>query len=143
MTEFLNRIKTRFGTHFYSSYKYLLIGVLCFILDFYTLMFLVKYTKMFYLLASGIGYIVGVIVNYFFCIKWIFSERIHQKNWKLEFGFFFLIEIIALIFMSSSLFILKGFLRIDLALSKVIANILTAIWNYIMKYRLLFNKENV
>ena len=121
--------------------KYTLIGFLCFCIDFLVFLLLAELTNIHYLLASAIGYFIGVIVNYGFSISWVFKKRKLRGHWKTEFTIFMIIECIAILIMSSSLYVFEEVFIIPLAFSKIIANILAALWNYIMKYFFLFRKD--
>ena len=134
-------LKLKLISHYRAISKYTLIGVFCFLVDIFILIILSKYTRIHYLFASAIGYLTGLVINYGFSIKWIFTKRQYKKSPKIEFLIFFTIELIAMLLMSSSLYIFKEFLRIDLRLAKVYANLIAAVWNYALKYQLLFKRR--
>jgi putative flippase GtrA len=134
-------LKLKFLSHYRQFIKYSLVGVLCFLIDISILMTLIRFTKIHYLLASAIGYLTGVIINYFFSINWIFSRRNLKKYWHIEFSIFFAIELIAMSLMSVGLFMFKDFFGLRIKLSKVLANLLAAGWNYIIKHLFLFKKH--
>ena len=134
-------LKNIFNNHFEQSYKYFLVGVACFVVDFVILLAFLKFTKINYLIASAISYSVGIILNYVTSIKWIFKKRTYKKQWKKEFGSFSIIEISALVFMTSTLFVMFGIFRVPVLIAKVIANIVSGIYNYLLKFKLLFAKD--
>lgn len=137
----INWVFIKLLKHYKQIARYSIIGILCFLVDISLLIILTKYTKIHYLFASVIGYLTGVFINYFLSISWVFSRRNLKKFWHIEFSIFMLIELIAMLFMSGSLYIFKGFLRVDLKLSKIFANFIAAIWNYIIKHIFLFKQH--
>ena len=135
------QFKSKWHETIYTSGRYSLIGFLCFLLDLLLLLVLVKYTNIHYLIASVISYVIGSTINYGFSISWIFKKRKLRDYWKTELLIFMLIELFALCIMSGSLYVFKEFLRFPLKYSKIIANILAALWNYTFKYYFLFRRD--
>ena len=128
--------------HYEQSYKYFLVGIACFVVDFVILLIFLKFTKINYLLASAISYSVGIILSYVTSIRWIFKKRTYKKRWKVEFGSFSVIEISALVFMTCTLFLMSGVFLLNVLIAKVIANFVSGIYNYYIKYKFLFARND-
>jgi len=96
-----------------------------------------------YLFSACIGYFVGVCLNYILSIKWAFKRRMLKDNWQKEFGIFFLIEMSALVILVAIMSILSRWPQISVYFSKIMANSTVALWNYALKYRLLFKKKQL
>jgi len=135
------KLKHLFDEHYEQSFKYIIVGVACFAVDFAMLFVFLKFTKINYLIASAMSYTIGVILNYFSSIIWIFKKRALKNNWQKEFYSFLIIEFSALIFMTCALFIISGMFHINVMIAKVIANVISAVYNYIVKYKFLFAKN--
>jgi len=116
------------------------IALLSFMADYTVLISMVTFTRIHYLISTAIGYIVGVVINYIFSIKWAFKSRRFPTDWKKEFGIFILIELSALIFLSTGMFFLRHFFKFSITLAKIVSNSFAAVWNYILKYKLLFKR---
>lgn len=134
-------IKSKLIKHYIQLGKYSVIGIFCFLLDISILIILTKFTRIHYLIASSIGYLTGVIVNYLFSITWVFSKRNLKKYWHVEFSIFMVIELFAMTIMSISLFGFRDYLGLNLKISKVLANFIAAIWNYAVKHIFLFKQH--
>jgi putative flippase GtrA len=122
--------------------KYVLIGILCFVIDFSIFLILTDFVESLYLYASATGYLTGAVVNYIFCIKWVFPKRNLANYWKTEFGIFIAIEFTALLVLTACLYIFADIIDIDLELSKILANIVAGVWNYIIKRLFLFDDNS-
>ena len=136
------QLKKLMNRHLERSSKYFLLGAVCFLVDFFILILFLKFLpKVNYLIASAFSYSVGVILNYITSVRWIFQKRTFKTNWRLEFGIFSIIELSALIFMTASLFLLSGFFLVPVLIAKVMANMVSALYNYIVKYKFLFARN--
>jgi len=116
------------------------IALLSFLADYSVLISMVTFTKIHYLISTVIGYTVGVVINYILSIKWAFKSRRFPTDWKKEFGIFLLIELSALIMLSTGMFFLRHFFKFTITFAKIISNSVAAVWNYILKYKLLFKR---
>lgn len=131
-------IRSKFISHSKQLVKYSIFGLLSFFVDFSLTYYLTQNLQAHYLVSSTIGYVTGLIINYFFSITWVYSKRNLKDFWHLEFGIFFVIEIVALLLMSIVMFFAKDYLKIPLMLSKLIGNFVAFIWNYLIKHFFLF-----
>ena len=129
--------------HYRQLIKYLITGALCVVIDITTLFILTSYASMYYVFASAIGYSLGATVFYIISVKWVFTFRFYEKQKKLEFLIFLMIEFFALLLLSELLFIITEFCQFDLLVSKLIANLLTAFWNYYAKHIFLFDINQI
>jgi len=135
----IKKLKIHIINQFKQIFKYFIIGFLCFLIDISILYVLLELKIINYILASAIGYLTGSTINYWLSINWVFKKRNLIKYWKVEFTFFIIIEVIALLLMSSSLYLLREFLHLNVFIAKIIATIIAAIFNYLSKYRFLFS----
>ncbi len=134
----INWIKSKILIHSKQLIKYSIFGLISFFVDFLLTYILIKNTQIHYLISSTIGYIVGVMISYYFSITWVFSKRNLKDFWHLELGIFILIEIVALLLMNVVMFFSTDYLKFGFLLSKLIGNFIAFIWNYLIKHFFLF-----
>jgi putative flippase GtrA len=121
-------------------FRYTFVGGVAFIADFGTLYILTEYFKIHYLISAGIAFILGLLINYFLSVKWVFNSRA-MKNRMLEFLLFTLIGLIGLGLNELFLWILTDILLIYYLLSKIITTIIVYFWNFFARKFLLFKKQ--
>ena len=123
-------------------------GGVCFLTEFALLVLLRDTCGLDTLVATPIAFTVSVIVNYLFCVKWVFPDAGKQGN-KARIAFF--ISSIMGLFMNEGLMwlfrVLLGedtvvvtvlsFTVTMYMVNKVIATLLVMIWNYITKRYIL------
>jgi putative flippase GtrA len=126
----------------FQLFRYTFVGGFAFLVDFGTLLILTEYFNIHYLLSAGLGFILGLIVNYFLSIKWVFDNRV-MENWLLEFLFFSSIGLIGLGLNELFLWILTDILLIYYLISKLITTFIVYFWNFFARKMLLFNKQNI
>ncbi len=134
-------LKLKFLSHYKQLGKYSITGIICFLVDISILLCLIRFTKIHYLVASALGYLTGVLLNYFFSITWIFSKRNLKKYWHVEFSIFLAIELVAMALMSVGLFMFRDFFGLRIKIAKILANLIAAGWNYVIKHLFLFKKH--
>ncbi len=133
-----NWIKRKTLKHYKQFLKYSVFGILCFFIDYCISIFLKDYYHIHYLLASTIGYCVGIVINYLFSITWVFSKRNLKQYWHIELAIFVAIEIVALLLMNLIIFLSTDYLFITFYISKLLGNFVAFFWNYLIKHLFLF-----
>ncbi len=120
--------------------RYTFVGGFAFLIDFGTLFVLTEYFSVYYLVSAGISFLLGLLVNYFISINWVFDNRIY-KNHFFEFLVFTLIGVIGLFLNEFFIwFFTEKFLMYYL-LSKITAAIIVYLWNFIARKFILFDKK--
>lgn len=120
--------------------RYTFVGGFAFLVDFGTLYILTEYFKVHYLVSAGVAFILGLIINYFLSIKWVFNIRA-MENRLLEFLLFTLIGLIGLGLNEFFLWVLTDILLIYYLLSKIITTVIIYFWNFFTRKVLLFRKN--
>lgn len=110
--------------------KYLVAGGMGFVLDFGTLWLLYDLFGVYYLLAAGVAFTVGLVFVYLVSNKWVFDERRMQDGQALEFTIFSIIGLVGL-----SLTVLLMWLLVDMGglnplIAKLITTGLVLCWNF-------------
>ena len=115
--------------------QYSLLGFGTFLLDILLLYVLKEYVGINYLIATAIGFIVGVSLNYVLSRKYVFHGS--ERSYRAGYGYFFLIAGVGLAFISVGMYVLVTVLSLNYLFSRVGIAALVGIWNYTMN--LFFN----
>ncbi len=82
--------------------------------------------------ANSCGFLFATVTNYFFNRYWTFQS--HDPKAFQQFGKFFTIALIGLLFNNVIIYILNDKLKINFYLAKVFAIIAVSIWNFFANY---------
>lgn len=107
------------------------------VFDFGLLIFLKQDLKVYYLLAATISFIVGVIVNYYLSIWWVFADH-KLPSRKYEFAIFVIINAIGL---ALNLAIIAAVVQIfgkNYIVAKAISTVIVFFWNFAGRKKLLY-----
>jgi putative flippase GtrA len=140
LTKTLSVFKGKTNNTLLQLIRYSFVGSFAFLVDFGTLFFLTEKFHVYYLFSAGIAFILGLIVNYFLSVKWVFSSRLMENRW-LEFLLFSLIGLVGLGLNELFLWILTDILLIYYLLSKIITTFIVYFWNFFARKVILFNKQ--
>jgi len=123
-------------------FRYTFVGGVAFLFDFGTLYVLTEYFHIYYLVSAGFAFIIGLTINYFLSIKWVFSIRV-MKNRTTEFLLFSSIGLVGIGFNELLLWILTDIFLIHYLLSKIITTIFVYFWNFFARKVILFKCNNL
>ncbi len=118
--------------------RFLLVGGLTALVDFLLLVLLVEVFSVYYLVASGASFIVGLILNYLVCRNWVFQGGKYGQI--IEFVAFCSGGGVGLGLNQIILLVLVGHFSLDYRLSKIISITLVTLWNFLTKKYLIFKK---
>jgi len=132
-------------------FRYALVGVTAFIVDFGTLFFLTRsvfFQKGFArIIAVSIAFILGLIVNYILSVLWVFQKR-NVGNKKFEFIIFSIVGLIGLgmnelfIWLFTEYIFAMYFYIADIQarilISKIISTVVVYLWNFFARKFTLF-----
>lgn len=121
-------------------FRYTFVGGFAFLIDFGVLFILTEYFNFHYLVSAGIAFIIGLTVNYFLSVTWVFNNR-EIENRLLEFVMFSLIGLIGLGLNEVLMWMLTDIWVTYYLLSKVITAFIVYFWNFIARKAMLFNKR--
>ena len=93
---------------------------------------LTKYIGMNYLISSIFSFMVGVVINYFLCVIWIFDVRV-VENRAHEFFYYFVITIGALGINTLIIWVLTRYCEVYFLISKIVASLVTLFYNFILR----------
>jgi putative flippase GtrA len=115
----------------------LVVSVIALFFDFSTLVILKELGGINYLLAAALSFCLGVVINYFLSVTWVFAHRKFSKR-HTEFLIFLAINVMGLIL---NLIIISGMVQwmsVDYRVAKLVATIIVFFWNFIARKRILY-----
>lgn len=117
--------------------RYTFVGAIAFAFDYCALFGLTHYLGVHYLLSAGLGFLIGLCVNYALSIKWVFSRRsVGNKN--LELLIFALIGIAGLGLNELFIWYFTEVVRFHYLESKIVSTVFVYLWNFFARKYSLF-----
>lgn len=131
-------LKNKTDNTYIQLFRYTFVGGLAFIFDFSLLFFLTEYFNIYYLVSAAVAFLLGLTINYFLSVAWVFEKRsINSK--QLEFFIFALIGIIGLALNELFMWFFTDMINIHYLFSKLISTALVFLWNFFIRKISLFN----
>jgi len=125
---------------FFELVRFSLVGGLCFIVDYGIMVALKEFLGVHYLIATGVGFAVSVVLNYILCVVWAF-KGVERTN-KVVMAAFFMTSLVGLGLNELFMWIFVDLIHISYLIAKIITAVLVMIWNYITKKKALYMKRN-
>ncbi|OAQ40477.1 glycosyl transferase family 2 [Pedobacter psychrophilus] len=119
-------------TFLYKFIRFALVGVSGIFVDFGTTWILKEKFKIHKYIANSCGFLLATITNYLLNRYWTFQSN-DPKAFQ-QFGKFFAIALVGLIFNNIIIYILNDRLKINFYLSKAFAIAAVSIWNFFANY---------
>lgn len=118
-------------------FRYIFVGGAAFLVDFSSLFVLTEIFGIFYLVSAAIAFILGLFVNYFLSVNWVFNSRKLEKR-RFEFGVFAIIGIVGLGLNEFLIWFFTQDIQIYYLFSKIFAAIIILFWNFFARKFTLF-----
>jgi putative flippase GtrA len=115
----------------------LVVSVIALVFDFSSLVFLTEITHLHYLIAATAGFIIGVIVNYYLSVVWVFAYR-KLASKRTEFVIFVVICVIGLLLNLIIIAMIVEGIGADYRLAKVVSTVIVFFWNFIARKKILY-----
>jgi putative flippase GtrA len=115
-----------------------LASVVAAVVDFGFLVLLVEAFRVKAELAAVVSYLVGGVVNYLLCSKWVFPTA--PNSVAVGFTFFTLLSLVGLGITWACMFLLHGRWGLHYTLAKCVALGLAFCWNFLSRKALLFRE---
>jgi putative flippase GtrA len=115
----------------------LIVSIVALVFDFGMLIILKEIFGLHYLLAAALSFCLGVAVNYYLSVKWVFANR-KFSNKHAEFTIFFAICAVGL---ALNLGIIAGMVQLagsDYKVAKGVSTVIVFFWNFIARKKILY-----
>ncbi|MCF0199022.1 MAG: GtrA family protein [Bacteroidaceae bacterium] len=121
-------------------FRYTFVGGFAFLIDFALLYVLTEYVHCYYIVSATISFLAGLLANYLLSKVWVFTQS-QCKNAKIEFLLFAVIGLVGLLLNDLLIWLLSNFIGLWYMLSKIIATVITYLWNFFARKYLLFSRK--
>ena len=108
--------------------KYAVVAAIGLVVDFGLLIFSKEVLGFHYLIAVTVGFIFGLVVNYYLSNKFVFVAP--KANPKTVFILFGLIGVVGLVLLDTMVWLLTGKLEVSYLASKSLGTIVVFLWNF-------------
>lgn len=120
--------------------RYSIVGVAAFLADTGTLVILVNKFCLDYLLAAGIGFSVGLILNYLLALKLVFTS--FNVFTVKDFCLVALIAIIGLVLTEAGMYLGVEIIGLHYVVAKMIVAAIVLIWNFGARKKLVYCEKS-
>jgi putative flippase GtrA len=117
--------------------RYGLVGGIAFLCDFGTLWGATSRLGMHYLHAAILGFCVGLGVNYWLSVRWVFAKRKFSRS-SVQFGLFALVGIVGVGINELGLWLLTDRVGLHYLVSKLATTVVVYLWNFSIRKVLIF-----
>lgn len=112
-------------------FKFGVVGVIAFIVDYLSLYLLTEFLNVYYLISSIISFLLSIIVNYILSIKWVFD--IKKKQSFKDVIIFTILSAIGLLINLLVMYLSVEVFKIHYMIGKLIATFIVMIWNFVTR----------
>ncbi len=133
----LNVFKLKSGNIYIQFFRYFIVSGIALIIDFSLTIVLTEYFKVYYLISSISGNILGLIVNYILNVYWVFNKR-KIKNRFFEIILFVLTSFAGMIVGQFIVWFFTDVIRIYYVISKIVSVFFSYIVRFILRKIFIF-----
>ncbi|MFH1093343.1 MAG: GtrA family protein [Candidatus Omnitrophota bacterium] len=130
-------LKTKTNNISIQLFRYTFVGGIAFIFDFGSLFVLTEYFNIYYLVSAAIAFLIGLSVNYYLSITWVFEKHL-IKSRLMEWIIFACIGIVGIALNELFMWIFTERGKLHYLYSKFIATVLVYFWNFFIRKITLF-----
>jgi putative flippase GtrA len=130
-------LKTKTNNTLIQLFRYTFVGGVAFIFDFGSLFILTEYFNVYYLISAAIAFLLGLTINYFLSIIWVFEKRSINSKY-IEFIVFALIGTIGLALNEFFMWFFTEIVNTHYLFSKLISTVFVYLWNFTIRKFTLF-----
>ena len=126
---------------FKQFFKFGIVGVICFIIDYGLMIALTELANVPYLISCGISFSVSVIVNYILSMRFVFASK-KDVDKRKEFALFVLLSISGLLLTELLMWLFVAGVHINYMIAKIITTGIVMVYNFITRKLLLEERDN-
>ena len=137
---FYKLLKEKTDSILIQLFRYFVVSGLSLVIDFCTLFVFTEFLRIHYLVSGVLSYSVGLVINYFISVFWVFKSRTYEDK-KKEFAIFAGIGIAGLGVNAFILWVCTSVAGLHYMLSRIISAGIGYAWKYVARRLLLFRKQ--
>lgn len=134
----LNFIVKKTDNSYLQFIKYFFASAIALFADVSLLFILTEYFNLYYLVSATVSFLLGIAVTYILSKFYIFTKTKINNGFN-EFLLFLIIGVIGLILNNIFLYVFTEYFKIYYMLSKCFVIIITYLWNYFARKKLIFS----
>lgn len=119
-------------------FRYFVVSGLSLVIDFCTLFAFTDLLHIHYLVSSVLSYSIGLVINYYISVNWVFGTRKYADRRK-EFTIFVVIGIAGLGINTLVMFVCTGLFSLYYLTARVISAAIGYTWKYVARRLILFS----
>jgi len=127
-----------FGDAPWQIVRFIIAGGLSALVEVSSLILLVEINEIHYLTSNVISFVLANIFNFVLSRNWVFLKGRHSP--KVEFLAFFTVAGIGLALNQTVMWLLVDSLYIDYKITKIVAIIVTVVWNFLARKTFVFKR---
>lgn len=131
-----NQVMDKKYSLIYKLFKFSIVGLIATLIDFFLLILLKEVFRINMIFANTISFSISVIYNYIASIVWVFDVD-KSKNKGRNLALFLIFSVLGLLINSIIMEICINTIKLFYIISKVIATIVTMIFNFITRKKFL------
>ncbi len=131
-------INNRTNSTLIQLLRYTFVSGIAFIFDFGLLYILTEFINVYYLVSAAIAFLLGLIINYFLSVTWVFEKRPVKSKW-LEFTIFAVIGIVGLALNELFIWGFTDIANLHYLQSKIMSTVFVFLWNFFARKHALFD----
>ncbi len=120
-------------------FRYFVVSGLSLVIDFCTLFAFTSLLHIHYLVSSVLSYSIGLVINYFISVRWVFNTRKYADRRK-EFALFVIIGLLGLGINTLTMWLFTSVLALYYLLARVISAAIGYTWKYVARRLIIFSK---
>ncbi|MCK5384348.1 MAG: GtrA family protein [Alphaproteobacteria bacterium] len=126
-------------SHYKSIGKFTLVGVSNTAIDFLVFILLYEVFGIYYLVAHVCGFMVALCNSFYFNATWTF-KRLDKEQWHKQAATYALVNAMGMVLSTLTIFVANFFVWVYAA--KVLASLVSFVWNYCASSFFVFNKKS-
>jgi putative flippase GtrA len=130
-------LKTKTNNIWIQLFRYTFVGGIAFIFDFTFLFVFTEYFQVYYLISAAIAFLIGIMINYYLSIAWVF-EKHSVKSKLLECLIFAAVGIIGLGLNELFIWLFTEQVKLHYLQAKLVSTVFVYLWNFFIRKLTLF-----